>query len=73
MNRLKILAAFENLPNIIEMAKNKQKTFKPDSDDPKSRDLHLRVEHLQTTLLRVLPILIDKLVPGTLSEFARME
>jgi hypothetical protein len=71
MNRLKILGAFENLPNIIEMAKNKQKTFKPDSKDPKSLDLHIRVEHLQTTLLRILPILIDKLVPGTLSKLIK--
>ncbi|KAK3376048.1 hypothetical protein B0T24DRAFT_699039 [Lasiosphaeria ovina] len=65
MNRLKILAAFESVPNIIEMARNKAETFKLDSNDPKSIQLHKRVQELQLTLIQTLPALINRLVPGT--------
>ncbi|KAK3312951.1 hypothetical protein B0H66DRAFT_569238 [Apodospora peruviana] len=65
MNRVKILAAFENVPNIIEIAWSKAKTFPLDRDKPKSVKLHQNVEKLQETLLKTLPMLINKLVPGT--------
>ncbi|KAK0713760.1 hypothetical protein B0T26DRAFT_678051 [Lasiosphaeria miniovina] len=65
MNRLKILAAFESVPNIIEMARNKAETFKLDSSNPKSIQLHKCVQELQLMLIRTLPALINRLVPGT--------
>lgn len=65
MNRLKILEAFEKVPNIIEMARNKAETFPLDSENPKTVQLHENVHKLQKTLLRTLPVLINKLVPGT--------
>ncbi|KFA78623.1 hypothetical protein S40288_11199 [Stachybotrys chartarum IBT 40288] len=65
MNREKILAAFENVPNIIEMARNKAETLPLDGANPKSVQLHKSVQELQNTLLEILPALIDKLIPGT--------
>jgi len=67
MNRLKILGAFERVPNIIELAKDRVETFPRDSN-PKSARLHQSVRDLQLTLLRTLPVLIDKLIPGTFGE-----
>ncbi|KAK4160418.1 hypothetical protein QBC43DRAFT_113603 [Cladorrhinum sp. PSN259] len=64
MNRLKILSAFESVPNIIEEAQNKAHTFPPDEKNPKTMQLHESIGGLQETLLRVLPALIDKLIPG---------
>jgi len=65
MNRRKILAAFGDVPNIIEMARNKAETFPLDSKNPKSVQLHKSIQELQETLLRTLPALINKLIPGT--------
>ncbi len=65
MNRRKILAAFGNVPNIIEIARNKAETFPMDSKNPKSVQLHKSIQELQETLLRTLPVLINKLIPGT--------
>lgn len=65
MNRLKILGAFEKVPNIIEMARNKVETFPLDKNNFKTVKLHASVEELQATLLQTLPVLINKLVPGT--------
>ncbi|KAH7323239.1 hypothetical protein B0I35DRAFT_427345 [Stachybotrys elegans] len=65
LNRDKILAAFESVPNIIEMAMDKARTLQPDPANPKSVDLHRSIQDLQNTLLKVLPVLIDRLLPGT--------
>ncbi|KAK0712618.1 hypothetical protein B0T26DRAFT_714770 [Lasiosphaeria miniovina] len=65
LNRLKILAAFERLPNIVEIARNKMKAFPLDIGNSKSIELHQKIHKLQTTLLATLPLLIDKLVPGS--------
>jgi hypothetical protein len=65
MNRRKILAAFGGVPNIIEMAQNKAETFPMDSKNLKSVQLHNSIQELQETLLRTLPALINKLMPGT--------
>jgi hypothetical protein len=65
MNRLKILAAFGAVPNIIEIARNKAETFPMDSKNLKSVQLHQSIQELQETLLRILPALINKLIPGT--------
>lgn len=70
MNRAKILASFESVPNIIEMARNKAENFPLDSKNPKSIQLHQNVQELQATLLRTLPALINKLVPGTFRKTA---
>ncbi|KAM7183494.1 hypothetical protein V8F33_013541 [Rhypophila sp. PSN 637] len=64
LNRVKILGAFENVPNIIEMARNKAKTFPLDNDNPKSVQLHTKVRLLQDTLIKSFPPLINKLVPS---------
>ena len=73
MNRLKILGAFEKVPNIIEMARNKAEAFPLDSGNPKSVQLHKNVEELQATLLETLPPLINKLVPGSFRKQTRLE
>jgi len=65
MNRLRILGAFEMVPNIIEMARNKAETFPLDDRNPKSVKLHKSVHQLRMTLLRALPALIQKLVPSS--------
>jgi hypothetical protein len=65
MNRNKILAAFGAVPNIIEIAKKKAETFPLDSKNLKSIQLHNSIQELQETLLRTLPALINKLIPGT--------
>jgi hypothetical protein len=65
MNRHKILAAFGAVPSIIEMAQNKAQTFPMDSNNVKSVQLHKSIRELQETLLRTLPALINKLIPGT--------
>lgn len=65
MNRLKILAAFGTVPQIIEMAQNKAETFPLDGKNPKRIQLHKNIQDLQETLLRTLPALINKLIPGT--------
>jgi hypothetical protein len=65
MNRRKILAAFGDVPNIIEMARNKAETFPMDCKNLKSVQLHKSIQELQETLLRTLPALINKLIPGT--------
>ena len=65
MNRLKILGAFDSVPNVIEMARNKAESFPLDEANPKSIKLHKSIQELQWTLLRVLPPLIDKIVPKT--------
>lgn len=65
MNRLRILGAFEMVPTIIEMARNKAETFPLDGNNPKSVKLHKNVHELRTTLLRALPALIQKLVPSS--------
>ncbi|KAE8446335.1 hypothetical protein EG329_012084 [Mollisiaceae sp. DMI_Dod_QoI] len=65
MNRRKILGAFGSVPNIIEIARNKAETFPMDSKNPKSVQLHKSIQELQETLLRTLPVLINKLIPGT--------
>lgn len=63
MNRLRILGAFGKVPNIVEMARNKAETFPLDGQNPKSVKLHQNVHELRMTLVRVLPPLINKLVP----------
>jgi hypothetical protein len=73
MNRLKILGAFETVPNIIEMARNKSETFPLDCKNPKSIQLHKNVQELQATLLRTLPALINRLVPGTFRKIMKQE
>ena len=65
MNRQRILAAFGAVPNIIEIAQNKAETFPMDSRNLKSVQLHKSIQELQETLLRTLPALINKLIPGT--------
>jgi hypothetical protein len=65
MNRLKILGAFENMPNIIEMARNKAASFPLDSKNPRSIELHKSMDGLHATLLGTLPALINRLIPGT--------
>ncbi|KAK3986432.1 hypothetical protein QBC44DRAFT_139558 [Cladorrhinum sp. PSN332] len=65
MNRIKILSGFESVPNIIEEAKNKSEKFPPNEKNPKTIQLHESVKELQETLLRVLPDLINRLIPGT--------
>jgi hypothetical protein len=65
LNRLRILGAFEMVPNIIETARNKTETFPLDERNPKSIKLHDSVNKLRTTLLRALPALIQKLVPSS--------
>jgi hypothetical protein len=65
MNRRKILAAFGDVPNIIEMARNKAETFPMDCKNLKRVQLHKSIQELQETLLRTLPALINKLIPGT--------
>ncbi|KAM7213570.1 hypothetical protein V8F06_011067 [Rhypophila decipiens] len=64
LNRTKILGAFENVPNIIEMARTKAETFPLDSNNTKSVQLHKKVRLLQDTLIKSLPPLINKLVPS---------
>ena len=74
MNRLKILGAFDTVPNVIEMARNKAESFPLDGGNPKSIKLHKSVQELQSTLLDVLPLLINKLVPNTFRmHFSRMD
>ncbi|KAH8892611.1 hypothetical protein GQ53DRAFT_840935 [Thozetella sp. PMI_491] len=65
MNRLKILSALETVPNIIEIARNKAKTFPLDCTNLRSIQLHQAIRDLQDTLLQTLPALINRLVPGT--------
>lgn len=65
MNRLKILTAFDTVPTIIEMAQNKAETLPLDLNNPKSVKLHMNIHELRTTLLRALPVLIQKLVPSS--------
>ncbi|KAH8884333.1 hypothetical protein GQ53DRAFT_399321 [Thozetella sp. PMI_491] len=65
-NRGKILQAFGNLPNIIQMAQDKAKNLPLSDGEPDSIRLHSTIRDLQQTLLRVLPDLIDRLNPGTL-------
>lgn len=56
------------MPNIIEIARNKAETLPLESGYPKSVQLHKSIQELQETLLKTLPVLIDKLVPGTFRE-----
>jgi hypothetical protein len=65
INRVKILGAFEMVPNIIESARNKAETFKKDRSKPKNMQLHDHIEKLQDVLLRVIPALINLIIPGT--------
>jgi len=73
MNRLKILAAFENLPNIIEMAQDKAKTMPLDVNNPKSIKLHGKIGKLHKTLLQTLPFLMHKLVPNTFGKTSEQD
>ncbi len=66
MNRTKILAAFEKVPSIIEMAQNKADAFPLDGRNQKSVRLHQAIQELFTTLLGALPALINILIPTTL-------
>ncbi|KAK3386181.1 hypothetical protein B0H63DRAFT_192787 [Podospora didyma] len=68
LNRLTVLAALETLPNIVEIAQNKMKTFPVESGNPKSIELHKRIQILQARLLETLPLLINKLVPGSFTK-----
>ena len=65
MNRIKILTAFEKVPNIIEEARNKAETFPLDKENPKSVQLHKHVDKLHWVLMQTLPVLINRLVPNT--------
>ena len=67
MNRSKILAAFEKVPNIIEEAQNKAHTFRVPVHENRQRTAKLdqQVQELRITLLRVLPVLINILIPNT--------
>ncbi|KAK4225183.1 hypothetical protein QBC38DRAFT_270181 [Podospora fimiseda] len=65
MNRIKILSVFDSVPNIIEEAKNKSEKFPPSEKNPKTIQLDESIKELQLTLLRVLPDLINRLIPGT--------
>lgn len=66
-NRNKILHAFENLPNVIQIAQGRAETLSLDNRMESIR-LHESVNELQQTLLRTLPDLIEKLNPGTFRE-----
>lgn len=65
MNRIKILAAFERVPNIIEEAQNKANTFPLDKENPRTVKLDRQVRALRKTLVQVLPVLINILIPNT--------
>lgn len=65
MNRLKIMNAFERVPNIVEMAQNKAAMVSPETDHPKTMQLHRHIGLLRKTLVTTLPPLIDILVPRT--------
>ena len=65
VNRLKILQAFETLPNIIEAAHNKADNLPLDTENMKSVKLHGAISDLHVTLIRTIPPLINKLIPGT--------
>ncbi|KAK3367849.1 hypothetical protein B0H63DRAFT_529557 [Podospora didyma] len=65
MYRLKIMNAFERVPNIVEMAQNKAAMVSPETDHPKTMQLHRHIDQLRKTLVTTLPLLIDILVPRT--------
>jgi len=67
MNRIKILTAFERVPNIIEEAQNKAKSFPVGHENPRTVTLHSKIHALRDTLVRVLPVLINILIPKTFS------
>ena len=62
-DRLKILAAFDDMPNAILMAHNKAGAFPRDEANLHSIRLHDSVDALYKTLLGVLPPLIKTLNP----------
>lgn len=65
-DRMKLLKAFGNMPQIIYMAMSKAEHFPPDETKPETTRLHQSIASLRVTLLKVLPALIERLVPGTL-------
>ena len=65
LNRGKILAAFERLPNIIEEAQNKANAFPVDEANPKTVILDRAVRGLRMLLVQSLPALINILIPDT--------
>ena len=65
VDREKILRAFEDIPNVIIMAYGKAKSLPPDR--PSNDRLHGLIGALQQTLLETIPVLIDRLNPGTFS------
>ena len=73
IHRVKILGAFQDVPNIIEMATNKSNIFPLDRQHPKIIQLHKNVQELHTTLLKALPVLINMLIPGTFREVNRVK
>ena len=62
------MGAFETVPNIIEMAKNKAASFPLESRNPKAIRLHKEIAEFQQTLIKTIPALIDRLAPGTWSK-----
>ena len=62
---MKILAAFEDIPRTIIMAKGKAKTFPLNNTSTDTVRLHDSIDGLYQTLLRVLPDLIKTLNPET--------
>ena len=64
-HRLKIFSAFQDLPNIIHEAMSKAEKLPLNVNNPESVHLHRAIRQLQATLLKVLPLLIDSMVPGT--------
>ncbi len=68
-DRLKILRTFEDIPNIMCMARSKAKNFPLDRDRPDIIELHESIGKLQDTLIKTLPDLIDRLNPGTFGEW----
>lgn len=68
MNRLKLMTAFETIPNIVEMAQNKAANFPLEGGNPKAIRLHKEIAEFQQTLLKTIPALIGRLAPGTWGE-----
>lgn len=70
--RFKILDAFEQIPNIIQMAQSKSSIFPCDERFPESLELHNSLWELYKTLIRTIPELIADLNPDTRREHRKM-
>lgn len=68
--RNKIIRAFENLPNVVQMAQSKASCFPPAEANLQSIRLHECLDHLHRTLLCTLPELIKRLDAGSFCELS---